>query len=190
MTSFYSIDELMKLGLKKVGKEVYISRKASIYSPNTITIGNHVRIDDFCILSGKIEIVNYVHIAAYSALYGGKDGIYISSFANLSSRISVYSISDDYSGESMTNPMVPEKYKNVASAPVYIGKHAIVGSTSVIMPGTKLEEGSAFGAFSFIDHNPEPWSINVGIPFHKMKDREKKILELEKNMIEQFKDDN
>ena len=58
------------------------------------------------------------------------------------------------------------------------------------MPGTKLEEGSAFGAFSFIDHNPEPWSINVGIPFHKMKDREKKILELEKNMIEQFKDDN
>lgn len=173
----------MKLGIKKVGKEVYISRKASIYSPNMIAIGNNVRIDDFCILSGKIEIENYVHIAAYSAIYGGMDGVYIGSFANLSSRVSVYSISDDYSGESMTNPMVPEEYKNVTSAPVYIGKHAIIGSTSVIMPGTKLEEGSAFGAFSFINHNSQPWSINAGVPFHKIKDREKKILEMEKLML-------
>lgn len=36
-----------------------------------MTIGSNVRIDDFCILSGRLEFGSYVHIAAYSALYGG-----------------------------------------------------------------------------------------------------------------------
>lgn len=110
-----------------------------------ISIGDNVRIDDFCILSGRIEIGNNIHIAAYSALYGGKDGIYINDYANLSSRVSVYSVSDDYSGETMTNPTIPDKYKNVESAPDIIDRHVIIGSTSVVMPGVTLREGSAFG---------------------------------------------
>ena len=148
-TSFYSNDELKEIGLKKWGEGVQISRKASIYGADKISIGNNVRIDDFCILSGKIEIGSYVHIAAYSALYGGTEGIYIEDYANLSSRVSVYSISDDYSGESMTSPMIPDEYKAVVSKPVIIRKHVIIGSTSVILPGVRLLEGSAFGSFSF-----------------------------------------
>ena len=79
MSNFYSIDELKELGIKEFGEEVYISKKASIYSPQNLKIGSHVRIDDFCILSGKIEIGNYVHISAYVALYG-KYGIKIKCF--------------------------------------------------------------------------------------------------------------
>ena len=91
MTSYYSEEELKKFGFCKIGKNVFISRKSSIYGCENISIGNNVRIDDFCILSGHIEIGNYIHIAAFTALYGGKDGIFIEDFANLSSRISVYS---------------------------------------------------------------------------------------------------
>ena len=76
-------------------------------------MGDNVRIDDFCILSGYIELGNNIHIAAFTALYGGENGIFIDDFANLSSRVSVYSVSDDYSGETMTNPMIPDEYKNV-----------------------------------------------------------------------------
>lgn len=180
MNSFYTQNELKNIGFMDIGDEVLISRKASIYSPEQISIGNNVRIDDFCILSGKICIGNYVHVAAYSALYGGNQGIYISDFANISSRVSVYSICDDYSGETMTNPMIPDEYKNVKSAPVLIEKHVIIGSTSVVLPGVDLKEGSAFGAFSFINHNSEAWSINSGIPFKKRKNRSKNILELER----------
>lgn len=182
MNSFYSDNELKDIGFASVGENVLISRKASIYGAGNIKIGNHVRVDDFCILSGKIEIGDYVHVAAYSALYGGTDGVFISDFANLSSRVSVYSVSDDYSGASMTNPMVPDKYKKVKSAPVYIRKHVIIGSTSVILPGVELAEGSSFGCFSMINHNAEPWSINVGIPFKKIKDRRRDIQMLEKNL--------
>ena len=179
MTSFYTEEELKSLGFQSVGEGCCISRKASIYGAKNMKLGSHVRIDDFCILSGRIEIGSYVHIAAYSALYGGEDGIFIEDFANLSSRVCVYSVSDDYSGQTMTNPMVPDEYKAVTSAPVHIHKHVIIGSTSVVMPGVDLKEGSSFGSFSFINRDPEPWSMNVGIPARRTKDRSKKLLELE-----------
>ncbi|MDS0526527.1 acyltransferase [Clostridium sp. SHJSY1] len=183
MDSFYSSEELKELGLKKFGENVLISRKASVYSAENITIGNNVRIDDFCILSGKIMLSNYIHIAAYTALYGGDKGIIIGEFANLSSRISIYSISDDYSGETMTNPMIPDRFKNIQSEKVIIEKSVIVGSGCVILPGVVLKEGSAFGAMSLINRSSDSWSINVGIPFKKVRNRSKKLLSLE----EEFK---
>ena len=179
MTSFYTEEELKDLGFKSVGAGVCISRKASIYGARNISIGDHVRIDDFCILSGKIKIGSYVHIAAYAALFGGDAGIFIEDFAGVSSRVNVYAASDDYSGEAMSNPTIPDEYKKVHSAPVYIRKHVLVGCTSVIMPGVDLKEGSSFGSFSFISHDPEPWSMNVGIPARKIRERSKNLLKLE-----------
>jgi acetyltransferase-like isoleucine patch superfamily enzyme len=184
MNNFLSTDELNELGLASFGDNVLISRKASIYGAENISIGNNVRIDDFCILSGKINIGNYIHIAAYTALYGGEKGIEINDFSNISSKIAIYSISDDYSGETLTNPMIPDKYKKVRSERVVIERHVIIGSGCVVLPGVVLKEGSSFGAMSLINRSSEPWSINVGIPFKKIKNRSKRLLELEKEFKE------
>ena len=69
MDSFYSQNELLELGFKKIGTNVLISKKSSIYNAQNIEIGDNVRIDDFCLLSGTIKLGNYIHIGAYSALY-------------------------------------------------------------------------------------------------------------------------
>lgn len=183
MISFYTDKELEKLGLKHFGKNVLISKYARIYGAEKISIGNNVRIDDFCILSGHIEICDFIHIAAYSALYGGEDGIYVSDYANLSSRVSIYSVCDDFSGRTMTNPMIPDIFKNVKSAQVYIGKHVIIGSTSVILPGVNLAEGSAYGSFSLVTTNSEPWSINAGIPAKRIKSRSKDLEDVEEDFL-------
>ena len=111
MTSFYTDQELQNLGLKEYGTNVLISRKCSIYGASHISIGNNVRIDDFCILSGNIKIGNYVHISAYTSMFSGDSHIVIGDFVALSSRNVIYAESDDYSGESMVNPMVPDEYK-------------------------------------------------------------------------------
>ena len=71
--SFYEKNELERLGIKKIGKNVLISRKASIYNPEEILIGNNVRIDDFCILSGKIKLGSNIHISSFCALYGNME---------------------------------------------------------------------------------------------------------------------
>ncbi|MBP3819638.1 MAG: acyltransferase [Butyrivibrio sp.] len=183
LKSFYSYDELKKIGLKRYGTNVYISRKASIYSADNIEIGSNVRIDDFCILSGNIIIGDNVHIAAYSALYGGDAGIRVSSFANISSRVCIYAISDDYSGETMTNPTIPNIYKKIQSKPVFVGKHVIIGSGSTVLPGVTLAEGTAIGAMSFCKVSTKSWKIYAGVPAKIIKDRKTDLIDLERKFL-------
>ena len=178
--SFYSMEELKDMGFKSIGADLSISKKASFYGVENISIGSHVRIDDFCILSGEISIGDYIHIAAYSALYGSDAGIQINEFANISSRVCIYAVTDDYSGESMTSPMIPDEYKNLQKAPVYIGRHAIIGSGSVILPGSEIGEGCAVGSLSLIKKALDAWWIYAGIPAKKLKERSKGLLEKEK----------
>lgn len=178
--SFYSMEELKGMGFKSIGEDLSISKKASFYGVENISLGSHVRIDDFCILSGKISIGDYIHIAAYSALYGSDAGIQINEFANISSRVCIYAVTDDYSGESMTSPMIPDEYKNLQKAPVYIGRHAIIGSGSVVLPGSEIGEGCAVGSLSLIKNALDAWWIYAGIPAKKLKERSKGLLEKEK----------
>jgi dTDP-4-amino-4,6-dideoxy-D-glucose acyltransferase len=129
------------MGFRHVGENCLLSDKASYYNCKNISIGSNTRIDDFSVLSagdGGIEIGEYVHLAIGTSLIGaGK--IFVQDFAGLSSRVSVYSSNDDYSGQFLTNPTVPSRYTNVMSSDVIIGKHVIVGSGSVILPGVTLE---------------------------------------------------
>ena len=117
-TSFYSEEELQQMGFAHVGHDVMISRKASIYGASNIWIGNHVRVDDFCVLSGKITFGNYIHVAVTTTLFGGTAGITFEDYTGISSHCAVYAASDDYSGDFMTNPTVPEKFTNVIEEPV------------------------------------------------------------------------
>jgi galactoside O-acetyltransferase len=108
LTSFYTTSELKDLGLAFVGNDVKLSRKASLYNPGKISIGEASRIDDFCVLAageGGIEIRRNVHVAVNVSLIG-QSKITIREFAGISSRTAVYSSNDDYSGEYMTNPTV------------------------------------------------------------------------------------
>lgn len=185
MTSFYSKTELDAIGFRSYGKNVLISRKASIYGAEHICIGNDVRIDDFCVLSGTITLGNFIHISAYSCLYGGDSGIIMKDYSTLSSRCAVYAISDDYSGYAMTNPMIPEKYRSVISQKVVIEKHAIIGSGSTILPGVIISEGVAVGSMSLVNRTLEPWRIYVGIPCKMIKERENRVVRLEEQFVKE-----
>ena len=186
MDAFYSFEELSKLGLKSIGKNVLISRKSSIYSPHVISIGNNVRIDDFCILSGGvgIDLGNYIHIAAYSAIFGA-GLVKMDDYSGLSSRVTVYSVSDDYSGRSMTNPMISDEYKPYLSkGPVTIGKHVVVGTNTTILPNVVLENGCAIGAYSLVSRKCKELWIYSGVPAKKLMPRQQDILSLEKQMMQ------
>ena len=179
MTSFYSYDELKTIGFKNIGSNVLISRHACIYGAENISIGNNVRIDDFCILSGKIKLENNIHISAYSSLFAGDYGITMEDYTTLSSRCVIYAITDDYSGSYMTNPMVPDNCRNVIGGPVILEKYVIVGTGSTILPNVTLNEGVAVGSMSLVNKSLNSWGIYVGIPCRRVKDRSKDLLQLE-----------
>lgn len=176
---------LSTMGFASIGRDVRVSDRASFYGVSRIHLGDHVRIDDFCVLSageGGISIGHHVHIAVYACLIGA-GRITLSDFANISSRVSIYSSSDDYSGATMTNPTVPEEFKNVDHAAVYIGRHVVIGSGSVVLPGTILEDGVAVGALSMMRGHCPAFGIYAGVPARRVRERSRGLLEVEQRFL-------
>lgn len=176
-TSFYNEEELLEIGFKSVGQNVLISKKASFYLPEKISIGNNVRIDDFCILSGLITIKNNIHIAAYCALYGS-GGIIMEDNSGLSPRCTLLSATDDFSGEYLVGACVDDKYRHLIMGAITLGKYSQIGSGTTILPNVEIGEGVAVGAMSLVNKNLPEWSICFGTPAKKHKDRRKDLLQL------------
>lgn len=144
-----------------------------------MSIGDNSRIDDFCVISGKVDIGRNVHVAPLCVVAGGEPGITLQDFSGLAYHAQVFSQSDDYSGVTMTNPTVPDLYKTEIKAPVIIGRHTIIGSSAVVFPGVHIPEGCSIGALSLVLESPEPWSVCVGIPAKRVKARDRSLLDLE-----------
>lgn len=181
--------ELLDLGFKSIGSNVKISDKSSIYQPELISIGNNSRIDDFCVISGRVEIGSFVHITPMCLVAGGEQGVFFEDFSTLAYGVKVFSQSDDYSGDTMVNSLIPRKYKNEYLAPVYIKKHAIIGTNSVIFPGVTIATGCSVGAMSLVLNSTNEWGVYFGAPAKRFKDRNKELLQLEKKFINEYKND-
>lgn len=183
--SYLDTEAIKKLRLKYVGKGIKISKKASLYNPKNISIGDWTRIDDFVVISagkGGIEIGRNVHIAVYASLIG-QGRIVIDDFANISSRVAIYSNNDDYSGEFMSNPTVDKKFTNVTYGDVYIGKHVIIGFGSGVLPNVKIKKGAVIGALSLVKEDCKSFYVYGGVPARVLKRRSKRLLKLEKEFI-------
>lgn len=173
--SFLSEFELKHVGLKQYGKNVLISRKASLYSPQTISLGNNVRIDDFCLLSGIIEIGSFVHISAYSAIYA-RELVGLMDYAGISPRVTIFSATDDFSGNYLIGPIAPGGSTRFISGPVLLERFVQIGASSVILSNLTIKEGSVVGAMSLVNKDLEPWGIYAGIPAKYIKERNKGLL--------------
>ena len=180
MTSFYTKEELNTMGFIHVGENVHISRKASIYGSNRMSFGDNVRIDDFCILSGDITLGSNIHISAYCGLYGA-NGIIMENYTGLSPRCTLFSATDDFSGDFLISPMSPDEYCNVTGGRILIKKYSQVGSGTTIMQNLTIEEGVAVGAMSFVNRSLDEWTIYAGIPAKKIKERKRGLLKFIEN---------
>jgi len=184
--TYLSREALAAMGFKYLGENLKISDKAVIYDAEKMEIGDFSRIDDFCVISGKVKMGRNVHIAVFCNIAGGTEGITIDDFSGIAYGSQVFSQTDDYSGRVLTGPTIPEKYTDVSRKPIHIKRHCIVGASSVILPGVVLEEGTSVGALSLVAKSTESWSIYFGIPAKKIKDRDRKMLDLEKEYLAEY----
>lgn len=182
---FYKKEELIEMGFAHLGENVLLSDKASYYNCKNIYIGSNVRIDDFCMISaGKVGIRfdGYNHISCYVSLIG-RNLIHLKEFTNVSPKVAIYSSTDDFSGSALVGPTVPEEYRNVISGDVILEKYVVVGTGTVILPNVNLGEGVAVGALGVVTQDCEPWSIYVGAPAKKVKDRTRTLLQQEQLLL-------
>jgi galactoside O-acetyltransferase len=177
--AFLSTEKLNEIGFKSLGENVMISDKVSIYNPKNIQIGSNVRIDDFCILSAGekgISIGNYVHIACYVSLIG-KELIDVQDYVGISSKSAVYSSSDNYSGEYLVGPTIPDQYKDVDHRPVIFEEFSLIGAGSVILPGVTVGRGTAVGALSLVVKSLDSWGVYIGSPVKFIKERKRDLIQ-------------
>ncbi len=175
-SNFYTEEELANIGFLHVGKNVKISKLASIYKHENMSIGDNVRIEDFCIINGNVRIGNNVTICSF-CLLDGYAGITIDDDVTLAAKVSIHSGTDDYSGKSLFGTYIPSKYrKHHISAEVKIKSHCLIGDSSIIMPGLVLEEGTAIGANSFLKESTTPWGIYAGTPACRIRERSRDLI--------------
>jgi len=178
--SYLTKKQISKMCFKRIGKNVKISNKASVYNANEISLGDNTRIDDFVVVSGNVSFGRNVHLAVFCNIAGGTAGISFSDFSSCAYGCHIFSQTDDYSGIGMTNPTVPKKYLNTKKGQIYIGKHVIIGTSSIVLPGVRIEDGCSIGAMSLVTKSTLPYSIYLGTPARRIKSRKKNFLELEK----------
>ena len=184
---YFQSEELVGMGFESVGENVKIAKNCTLVGLDKISLGNNIQIDENVFIAanaGPLHIGDYVHIGGASHL-SCAGGITISDFCGLSQGVRIYSATDDYTGFSLTNATVPEKYKNVKIAPVFLGRHVLIGSGCVILPGVQIGIGSSVGALSLVTVSLKEWGVYFGAPAKRIKARSKKLLELEKRLLQE-----
>ncbi|BCQ35480.1 acyltransferase [Erwinia rhapontici] len=186
---YYTEDELAHFGFKRLGKNISIAKSCNIIGLENISLGDNVRIDGYTtiVASGKgfLNLGSFIHIGGYAFLSAGA-GITMNDFSGISQGVKIYSKTDDYSGNFLTNPTVDPDFTQVTSGEVVLGRHAIIGSGTVILPRVTVGEGASVGALSLVTKSLPDWGVYFGAPAKKIKDRKKKLLELEREFLEQF----
>ena len=185
---FYQ-NQLREAGFRSVGENVRIAKNCTIIGVENISIGDNVIIDGYCTIvavgTGWLRLGSHIHIGSYSHLSAG-DGIEMQDFSGLSQGVRIYSRTDDYSGNSLTNPTIPPNYSKIIRGTVTLEKHVIIGSGTVVLPKVTLAEGAAVGAQSLVTKNLKPWEIYFGSPVKRLKSRSRDLLANEAMLREEI----
>ena len=176
--------EVAQIPFASIGKNVLIHSRVNLINVESIHLGHNVRIDaDVTITANRpVRIGSHVHVGAQCYLAGAA-GIIMEDFSGLSQGVKIYSVSDDYSGEHLTNPTVPVEYLKNNVGQVTLRRHVIVGSGSVILPGVEVAEGCSVGALSLVRSTTEPWGIYAGVPATRRRERSRNLLQAEKSLL-------
>lgn len=175
MNSHYTPEELAVMGFKHLGHGLMISRKASFYGVEKISIGDNVRIDDFCILSGNITLGSHIHISAYVALYGS-NGIELEDYTGISPRSTLFSAMDDFGGDWLIGPIHPEETTHVTGGKILLKRYSQIGSGTIVFPSITIGEGAVVGAMSLVRESIPDWVIAAGIPARIRRKRDYGLL--------------
>lgn len=171
---FLTADELMKLDFAEMGENVLIHETVVLVGTEKMRFGSNIRIDPYCVMSADEDVLigSHVHIAGHVLLSGGA-GITLDDFAGISHGAKLLSASDDFTAGALTGPTVPADLRNVQAARIVIGRHAVIGANSVVLPGTQVGDGAMVGALSLARGALEAWKVYAGAPAKVVAVRDK-----------------
>jgi putative colanic acid biosynthesis acetyltransferase WcaF len=126
----------------KIGKDCHIYPGARIWAPWNLVCGDVTALADEAVIYNPVRIV-------------------LGSHSTISQQAYLCGATHDYN-----DPTFP-----LIAAPIDIGPYAWICARATVQAGVRVAEGAVLGLGSVATRNLEPWSVNVGIPARKIKDR-------------------
>lgn len=167
-----------KKKLKYCGENVIIGKTVRIRKPEECIIGDNTIIDDFSYISCPIEIGKNCHIASHVSISGGEGKFKMGDYSTISNHCSLHCASSDYTKVSLDLPSVPKEQQFGGEIKnIILGNFVTIGAHSCLLPGVLAKDGSSCGAYSLVKDIMDEWSLYVGIPAKKIKNRDKSDIE-------------
>jgi len=150
-------------------KDIFIHKDAEFrIKPK---IGNHVAIDKGVYCTVNATIGDYVHIAPYVTIIGGKTVVFkCDGFNNIMAGARIVCGSDRFDDSGLFGAMIPKEFKGrQIIEPVIMERFSNVGSNAMVLPGSILREGVLLSAGSLLIGDTIPWGVYKGNPAKLIK---------------------
>jgi len=155
--TYFTKKELTKIGFVKVGKNNQISKKVSFINIINGTLGSNVRIDDYCVIKGRVQIGSFIHISNFCLISGSeKNVVVIKDRAGLSNNVSLLTSSDHYlkspinSANDLPNKILKIRDLNLKIGNIMLKEGCLIGAYSLILPNTVVGISTSIGAYSIL----------------------------------------
>lgn len=172
----------------RAGKNVTVYKFAIILTPENVTLGSDIIIDDFVFIGThqRLIIGNRVHISSHSSITGG-GRVLLSDFSGMGSGVRVISGTDDFTEGRLNGSAIPQEFRQTHRGTVILEPHAILGANAVVLPDVTIGEGATVGAGSVVTRSLEPWGVYVGSPARRVKTRPRDVvLANERRLFEKY----
>ena len=156
---YYTRSELLDLGFSAVGENNKISKFTKFYSITGSILGSNNRIDDFCLLKGKIELGDYIHIAGFCLFSGVGGVIKVGNYSGFSSHCSIWTATEDFVSPTLTSPSLNKEYSKCINGNVIFSESVKVGSSCIFLPNIEIGFAVSIAANTLVNNSVRDGAI-------------------------------
>jgi len=162
---------------QQLGEHCILDVGLRVNGGKNISVGEYTWIDAYAKLFGlfgPITIGKRVHLAPFSSIAAGSQGVTIGDYASVATGAHIYghtNLAKD--GKRLSGVMIPWRYKAYKQGPVVLEKDSGVAEYSIVLPGVTIGEGALIGPHSVVYGDIPPWTVAMGNPARVVANREK-----------------
>lgn len=182
---------------RKVGRGVVFGRNITLRHPHKISIGKNCFIDDNVVLDAKgkenhgLELGENVYVGRNTILSCKEGSIWIDDYCNISANCSLVSETEIRLGKfcflaghcylvaggnhSFDDPDKPIMFQpSISKGGIVVGEDVWLGAGVIILDGVTIGRGSVVGAGAVVTRSLPEFSVALGSPARKVRDRREK----------------
>ncbi len=182
---------------RKVGRGVVFGRNITLRHPHKISIGSNCFIDDNVVLDAKgkenhgLELGENVYVGRNTILSCKEGSIWIDDYCNISANCTLLSETEIKLGKfcflaghcylvaggnhSFVDPDKPIMFQpSISKGGIAVGEDVWLGAGVIVLDGVTIGRGSVIGAGAVVTKSLPEFSIAVGSPAQRVRDRREK----------------